>query len=124
MATVELNPGNFEEVVSRNDMVIVDFFAPWCAPCAGFAPVFEAASERHPDIVFGRVNADEQPELAAAFGVRSIPFVVFVREKVIVFAQAGALPPEGLESVIGQARALDMTRIHREVAELRERAGG
>lgn len=117
MATVELNKGNFEKVVSKNDMVIVDFWASWCGPCKSFAPVFEAASEQHQDIVFGKVNADDEQDLAATFSIRSIPFVMLMREKVVLFAQAGALPAEGLESVIRQARALDMAQVHREVAE-------
>ena len=117
MATVELNKTNFEDVVTQSDMVIVDFWASWCGPCRSFAPVFEAASEQHPDIVFGKVNADDEQELAAAFGIRSIPYVMLLREKVVLFAQAGALPAEGLESVIRQARALDMAQVHREIAD-------
>ena len=123
MATVELTKENFEETVTGNAMVIVDFWAGWCGPCRGFAPVFEAASEKHTDIVFGKVNADDQQELAAAFSVRSIPFLLLLREKVIVFAQAGALPAEGLESIIEQARALDMPQVHREVAEQQAASG-
>ena len=117
MATVELNKGDFEDAVTQNEMVIIDFWASWCGPCKSFAPVFEAASEQHPDIVFGKVNADDEQELAAAFSIRSIPFVMLMREKVVLFAQAGALPAEGLESVIRQARALDMAQVHKEVAE-------
>ncbi|MGH8650366.1 MAG: thioredoxin family protein [Burkholderiales bacterium] len=117
MATVELNRGNFEDVVTQNEMVIIDFWAAWCGPCTGFAPVFEAASEQHQDIVFGKVNADDEQELAAAFSIRSIPYVMLLRQKVVLFAQAGALPAEGLESVIRQARALDMAQVHREIAE-------
>ena len=122
MATVELTRGNFEDVVSKNDIVIIDFWAPWCGPCRSFAPVFDAASEKHADIVFGKVNADDEQELAGAFGIRSIPYVMFLREKVIVFAQAGALPPEGLESIIRQARALDMEKIRAELASQEQSA--
>ncbi len=117
MATVELTKDNFEETVTRNDMVIVDFWAEWCGPCKGFAPVFEAASGKYPDIVFGKVNADEQQALGAAFNIRSIPYIMFFREKVVLFAQAGAIPAEGLDSIITQVRALDMARVHREIAE-------
>lgn len=117
MATVELNKTNFEDFVTQNAMVIVDFWAAWCGPCRSFEPVFEAASEQHQDIVFGKVNADDEQELAAAFSIRSIPYVMLLREKVVLFAQAGALPAEGLESVIRQARSLDMAQIHKEIAE-------
>jgi thioredoxin len=117
VATIELNKSNFEDVVTQNEMVIVDFWASWCGPCRSFAPVFEAASEQHQDIVFGKVNADDEQELAAAFSIRSIPYVMLLREKVVLFAQAGALPAEGLESVIRQARAVDMAQVHREIAE-------
>lgn len=117
MATIELTKDNFEEIVTKNDMVIVDFWASWCGPCKSFAPVFESAAEQHKDIVFGKVNADSEQELAGTFSIRSIPFVMLFREKVVLFAQAGALPAEGLESVIRQARALDMAQVHKEIAE-------
>src|SRR5262245_12331654 len=116
MATVELTKDNFEDVVTRNDMVIVAFWASWCGPCKSFAPVFEAASEKHADIVFAKVNADNEQELAGSFSIRSIPFVMLFREKVVLFAQPGALPAEGLESVIRQARELDMAQVHKEIA--------
>jgi thioredoxin 1 len=121
MATIELSKDNFEDVVTGNDMVIVDFWAPWCGPCKGFEPVFEAASEKHQDVVFGKVNSDQQQELAAAFNIRSIPFLMFFREKVILFAQAGALPAEALESVLSQGRALDMAQVRKDIAEQQQK---
>jgi thioredoxin len=116
MATVELTRDNFEQTVAGNPIVIVDFWAPWCAPCRYFAPVFDKASEAHPDVVFGKVNTDEQQELAGAFQIRSIPTLMVFREKVILFQQAGALPGSALEQVLAQARALDMAQVHKEIA--------
>ena len=116
MATVELTKDNFEQTVNGNSIVIVDFWAPWCGPCRGFAPVFEKASEAHPDVVFAKVNSDEQQELAGAFNIRSIPTLMVFREKVILFQQAGALPGTALEQVITQAKALDMAKVHQEIA--------
>jgi thioredoxin len=116
MATVELTQENFEQTVNENAMVIVDFWAPWCGPCRGFAPVYEKAAEAHPEIVFAKVNTDEQQELAGSFGIRSIPTLMVFREKVILFQQPGALPAAALEQVITQAQALDMAKVHAEVA--------
>ncbi len=116
LATVDLTKDNFEQTVNDNAMVIIDFWAPWCGPCKGFAPVFEKASETHGDVVFAKVNTDEQQELAGAFGIRSIPTLMAFREKVILFQQAGALPGNALEQVIAQAKTLDMAKVHQEVA--------
>ena len=116
MATVELTKDNFEQTVNANPIVIIDFWAPWCGPCRGFAPVFEKASESHPDVVFAKVNSDEQQELAGSFNIRSIPTLMVFREKVVLFQQAGALPGQALEQVLTQAKSLDMAKVHAEIA--------
>ena len=123
MATIELTKDNFEDVVTKNDIIIVDFWAPWCGPCKGFAPVFEAASEKHADVVFAKVNTDEQQDIAAHFAIRSIPTIMVFREQVVLFSQAGALPGEALESIVTQAKGLDMKKVHEDIAaQERERA--
>jgi len=117
VAIIELTKDNFEEVVNNNDMVFIDFWASWCGPCKTFAPVFEAASEQHTDAVFGKVNTEEQQELASIFGIRSIPTLMVFREQVGVFAQPGAMPAPVLNDVITQVRGLDMDDVRKKVAE-------
>jgi thioredoxin 1 len=116
VATIELTKENFETVVTGHPMVLVDFWAPWCAPCRAFAPTYESASERHADVVFAKLNTEAEPEVAAAFNIRSIPTLMFFREQVILYAEAGALPPATLEEVIARAKAVDMVEVHREIA--------
>lgn len=115
MAAVELTEENFEKTVTENDIVIVDFWASWCAPCRAFAPTFEAASESHPDIVFGKVNTEEAQGLAGTFQIRSIPTLMIFREQVILFSQPGMLSPAQLEEVIGKVREIDMAEVHEDI---------
>jgi thioredoxin len=117
MATVTLTKDNFGEVVGGDGLVLVDFWASWCGPCRTFAPVFERASQQHPDVVFGKVDTEAQPELAGAFGISSIPTLMIIRDKVVLYAQPGALPPAALEELIGKAREVDMAEVRRSVAE-------
>ena len=124
MATVDVTKENFEEIVTKNSMVILDFWAAWCGPCKAFAPAFEAASEKYPDVVFGKINTEEQQELAGHFQIRSIPNVMLFREQIVLFSQPGAMPPAGIDSVIEQAKALDMDKVRAEIAEAEAQGSG
>ena len=116
MATLDLTKDNFEQTVLNNDLVVLDFWAPWCGPCQGFAPVYEAISEKYADIVFAKVNTEEEQELAGYFQIRSIPTLMVFREKIIIFSQPGALPGAALEEIIAKAQTLDMEQIRAEIA--------
>lgn len=117
MATVELTKDNFTDVVGKPGMVLVDFWASWCGPCRMFAPVFESASERHDDVVFGKVDTEAQQELAGAFGISSIPTLMIVRDGVVLYSEPGALPEPALEELIGKARDVDMEHVRQELAK-------
>jgi thioredoxin 1 len=117
MATVELTGENFESVVGSADMVLVDFWASWCGPCRMFGPIFEQASERYPDAVFGKVDTEAQTELAQAFGISSIPTLMIIRDNVVLYAQPGALPEPALEELITKARELDMDEVRASLAK-------
>jgi len=117
MATVELTKENLNETIADNDTVIIDFWAEWCGPCRAFAPTYEKASEEHSDVVFGKVDTEAQQELAGAFGIRSIPTLMVFRDQILLFNEAGALPPPVFEDLIGQVKALDMDDVRRQIAE-------
>ena len=116
MATTELTSENFESVTDGDELVLVDFWAGWCGPCRMFGPVFQRVSERHRDAVFGKVDTEAQPELAQAFNITSIPTLVVIKDKVILYAQPGALPAPSLEDLISQARKVDMEQVRADLA--------
>ena len=116
MATLELNADNFQQTINDNANVIVDFWAPWCAPCRAFAPTFEAASEKQPGIVFAKVNTEEQQAIAGAFNIRSIPTLMVFRDQIIIYSEAGSLPASAFEQLITQAMALDMNAVRADIA--------
>ena len=117
MATVEVTAENFETVIGDADLALVDFWATWCGPCRMFGPVFERVSEQHQDAVFGKVDTDAQQALAASFGIQSIPTLMIIRDKVILYAQPGAISESTLEDLIAKARAVDMDEVRASIAE-------
>ncbi len=117
MAVVELTKDNFEQTINENDFVIVDFWAPWCGPCRSFAPVFEKVSEEHENVVFAKVNTEEEQEIAAHFQIRSIPTLMIFREKIIIFSQPGALPEGAFKDLVTRAGDLDMAEVRKQVEE-------
>ncbi|HUT39752.1 MAG TPA: thioredoxin [Gammaproteobacteria bacterium] len=117
MAVIEITRDTFDSTVTGNDIVLLDFWAPWCGPCRQFAPVFESMSESHPDVVFAKINTEEERELAGHFQIRSIPTLMVFRQQIIVYAEPGALPPAALASIVEKVKELDMDDVRRQVAE-------
>ena len=123
MATLEIGKENFKATVSKQGIVLLDWWAEWCGPCRGFAPIFEKVSEKHPDITFGKIDTDAQPELSGMFEIRSIPTLMIFRDGILLFKQPGALPAAALEELLGKVRALDMDEVRREIEKHKKAEG-
>lgn len=121
MAVIELTESNFQATIDNNDIVIIDFWAPWCGPCRSFAPIYEKISEKHPDVVFAKLNTEDEQGLATQFNIRSIPTIALFREQIILMMQPGALPESALEDIIKRAQDLDMDDVRKEIAEQAEK---